>query len=299
MASRGKAARKPQTGKRTAAGQKDSHVRPRKRFDAVEYGVEVRPAGVLGRNFNGLPRPLDPKSRIVEAQAALLLGSVERIHQIERLGVVGERHDAVRKTLRNENHPSVFGGEFDAEPFAEGRRVRPQIDDGVIEGAADAAHHLDFRSRRQLIMHPAQGAGFRAQGVVDLNDRHRHAGRFEFLLAKEAREKAAVVAALFEFDRVGAMKRRRMKLHDVSLSRLLPAEVGRQPTHRNVVLERLEPHQGGCAKLLVRKSHSLQPGIEVSDGLSERDRRQMRQAPVRQKAKNRPDRSAGPAAPPC
>ena len=172
----------------------------------------------------------------------------------------------------------VFCGEFNAEPLAEGRGVRPQIDDGVVEGAADAAHHLDFCGRRQLIVHPAQGAGFRTQGVVDLNDRHRHAGRFEFFLAKKACKKAPVVTALFEFDRVGAMKRRWVKLHDVSLSRLLPAEVGRQPTHRNMVLERLEPHQGGCAKLLVRESHSVQSGIQISDRLSERDRRQMRRS---------------------
>src|SRR5439155_15533018 len=101
-------------------------------FDAMEYRVEVRPTLVLGRNFNGSPRPLDAKSRIVEAQAALLLGSVECIHQIERFGVVGERHDSVRKTLRNENHRSVLCGEFDAKPFAEGRGVWLEIDDGVI-----------------------------------------------------------------------------------------------------------------------------------------------------------------------
>ena len=125
---------------------------------------------VLGRNFNGLRGHSIPNRGSSKRKPRSCLGRVERIDQIERLGVVGERHDAVRETLRNVHHQSVFGGEFGAEPFAEGRGVRPQIDDGVIEGAADAAHHLDFRSRRQLIVHAAQRARFRTQGVVDLNE---------------------------------------------------------------------------------------------------------------------------------
>ena len=67
-------------------------------------------------------------------------------------------------------------------------------------------------------MHAAQRSSLGAQRIVDLDNGHRDAGCFELLLAEEAGKEAAVVAALLQFDRIGALKWRWMEFHGVKIS---------------------------------------------------------------------------------
>ena len=139
------------------------------------------------------------------------------------------------ETLGYVEHQSVFCRQFDAEPPTKSRRIRPQINDDVIERATDAAHDLAFCKRRQLKMHTAKCTGVGAERVVDLNNRHGNASGLEFLLTEEASKETAVIPALFGLNRVGTEQWRRVKFHQVGLS-ALPAKVKRKPPVCDVFL---------------------------------------------------------------
>jgi len=59
------------------------------------------------------------------------------------------------------------------------------------EGAADAAHQLGLCMRRQLIVHAAQGAPLRRQGVVDLHEPVHQPLLGKLRAAEHPREEAA------------------------------------------------------------------------------------------------------------
>src|SRR5271166_3670653 len=62
-------------------------------------------------------------------------------------------------------------------------------------------------------MHAAQRPLRRAERSVDLRKARLKASRAELFLAKEPREKAAVVATLLKFDRISAFERRFVEFH--------------------------------------------------------------------------------------
>ena len=62
-------------------------------------------------------------------------------------------------------------------------------------------------------MHAAQRALLRRQRIVDLHKFRDEPGLRELVLAEYAGKEPAIVAALFDLDRIGALQRGRMKLH--------------------------------------------------------------------------------------
>ena len=137
------------------------------------------------------PRPCDAEGRVVVAQAALGAGGVGIGDEVGRLGVVLERQVAVGEALGHVEHPAVLRGELEALPPAAGGRVGAQVDDGVEERAAGAAHHLHlgvgafWKCMPRSV--PACGVG---RGVL-LHEAGGEAVGGELLLAEGAGEPAA------------------------------------------------------------------------------------------------------------
>src|SRR5208282_3758459 len=99
---------------------------------------------------------------------------------------------------------------------------------------------------------------YRAERIVDLHEPGFQARRAELLLAKKTGEKAPVVAALFELDQMGALERRIMKFHADGSSgkvRMFPAQIGAEPAGGHMTLQRLQPHIGRIAELLIGEAH--------------------------------------------
>jgi hypothetical protein len=111
------------------------------------------------------------------------------------------------------HHVPVLGAEFSAKALAEGRGAGPQIEDRIPQRALDAAHDLYLGRLAQLIVHAAQRATVVAQGVVNLHKVGFEPRLAEFALTEESSEKAALVLALVEFDRIRARERGRDEAH--------------------------------------------------------------------------------------
>ena len=138
--------------------------------------------------------------------------------EIKRLGLVRQRHESVRKAFRDVKHRAVFRGQFDGEMFQERRRIRAQVNDGVENRAAQAAENLVLGPGRKLVVQPAQRAAVFAERIVDLDDFVVEAVLLVFAFAEKAREKAALVAAFFEFDDAGAFERGPGEFHGCGAS---------------------------------------------------------------------------------
>ena len=136
-----------------------------------------------------------------------MFGRVKFRDEIKRLRFVGQRLITVGKAFGDVKHRAVFRCQFDGEKFQERRRLRAQVNDGVENRAAQAAPDFVLGPGRKLIVHSAQGAAVPAERVVDLDDLGVETVPLVFAFAEETRKKAAVVAALFEFDDVGAFER--------------------------------------------------------------------------------------------
>lgn len=121
-------------------------------------------------------------------------------HLIEDLGVVPQRLEPVRKPFRDEEHGAVLRGEFDGKILLERRGRRPQVDDDVINRSPGASYELRFRKRRNLEMHAAQRPFAFVERDVALFHMRIDAVRFEFLSAKRAGEKPALICVRLQFD---------------------------------------------------------------------------------------------------
>src|SRR6202043_1592191 len=67
--------------------------------------------------------------------------------------------------------------------------------------------------------------------------------------------------------------------------RSLPTQVGRKSAIRNVLVERLEPHEGRTAEFTVRKSHAAQASTKVLNRLTKRAARHARWCEFRKQGK--------------
>src|SRR6516225_8741748 len=100
----------------------------------------VLPSAILGRHLGRRQRPAYAETRIIEPYAALEFRRIGGTDEVERLGVVDQRDEAVRKAARNVHHRAVFGAEIGAEPLQVGRAIGSQVDDDIMQGAPDAAY---------------------------------------------------------------------------------------------------------------------------------------------------------------
>src|SRR5271169_4155635 len=83
-------------------------------------------------------------------------------------------------------------------------RTAAEVENDVKERAANAADHLRLLVRRQLIMHAAQRARCCTQGIIDLSKMTDQSMLLKFILVKQAREEAAIIASFFDVNEVGA-----------------------------------------------------------------------------------------------
>ena len=81
---------------------------------------------------------------------------------VKDLAVVREALEAVRKAARNIELAAVRGGQLEAFPPAEGRRIAAHIHQHVEDRAGGAADELDLRLRVGLEVHPANHAALAA-----------------------------------------------------------------------------------------------------------------------------------------
>src|SRR5579862_4061102 len=119
-------------------------------LQAMKHRIEIRPRRVFGRYLRWRDRPPNRETRIVPSHTPFPFGRVGGAREIKRFGVVLKRQDGMRKALRHIHHETVLGAQFRAEPLAERGRTRPEIENDVMERAANAANELYFRGGRQL-----------------------------------------------------------------------------------------------------------------------------------------------------
>src|SRR5208337_21305 len=127
-------------------------------------------------------------------------------------------------------------------------------------------------------MHATQRALRRAERSVDLRKARLKTRRAKLPLAKEPREKAAVVATLLKFDRISAFERRFMEFHLICPSgrgtrnpARRPAQIRGEAASGHVTLKHLQPHIGRVAEVLVGEAHADEPCAQTRDRLIERN----------------------------
>src|SRR5712692_10097060 len=145
-------------------------------------------------------RPLDAERRVVPPDASGPLRGIGPRHQVEDFSVVLERLETVRETLRRVEHLAVFGRKRHGDVPFEVRRIRPQVNDDVVDRSPDAAHQLGFLVGSGLEMHPAQSALSPVEGDVALLDVRVQPVRLKLPPAEGAGKIAPVILPPLGFD---------------------------------------------------------------------------------------------------
>jgi hypothetical protein len=120
---------------------------------------------------------------------------------------------AMREALRHVESTAIAGTQLDDHVLEIGRRLGPQIDDDVGDGAARTADQLRFGGGRELEMEASHGAAVVVEGDVALRDQRVESALGELTLAEGPREEPAAVAAGFEVDDARAAQRRLREDH--------------------------------------------------------------------------------------
>jgi hypothetical protein len=155
----------------------------------------------ITRNLGG---PVDPQRRVVVADPLARVRGVRGGHLVGDLRGVLERKEALAEALGHVEHAVLAGAQLDALPVHVGRRLGPQVDDDVEDGAARDAEELGLRDRRALEVEAPQGSALVVEDHVGLHDAAREPAAGEFVLAPCARVEAAVVLVALEVDDVRA-----------------------------------------------------------------------------------------------
>ena len=71
--------------------------------------------------------------------------------------------------FREVQHPAILWRQFNAEPFAKRRRLRPQIQHDVEDGTPRTTDQLGFEVGSHLIMHAPRRSFFNAESHVRLD----------------------------------------------------------------------------------------------------------------------------------
>src|SRR5208283_2512045 len=175
-------------------------------------------AGVLGRDDSRGGRPVDREGRIIPANPALMARIVELRNLVKDFGMVSEGQIAVRETLGNIKCAMVLGREVKPRPGAISGRRRPQIDNDVMDRAADTAYQLDFGKRIDRVMHPAQGSRRAIERGIALGNRRVESMRFKFPTAKGPCEESATVLGTLKLNHKGSAEFRLSKVHATGFS---------------------------------------------------------------------------------
>src|SRR6266404_6875571 len=113
---------------------------------------------------------------------------------------IRKRLKSVSEAFGYIDHQTVAGSQFYSEPFSPSRRVRPQIDDYIVNRAASAANQLRFLVRGNLVMHSSQRAPLLIERGITLHHLRIQAASSKLFLAPGSREKATLVIKPFRLD---------------------------------------------------------------------------------------------------
>ncbi len=92
--------------------------------------------------------PIDGETGIVPAHPPFRLRGIMRGNRVAYRAVVGEGKIAMGKAARNIDLSGRILGQGEPFPTQEGGRARPQVDDDIVDRAADAANDLYLGMRR-------------------------------------------------------------------------------------------------------------------------------------------------------
>jgi len=125
----------------------------------------------------------------------------------------------MRTVLGNVQHAPVFRAQFHATPFAEGGRIRPEVERNVKDRAPGAAHQFCLQRRRYLQMQSANRTLARAELHVGLDWQKVDSLFFEFPYAPRPQKAATIIVMRADVDdpsacHPGVFKMHR--LHDMS-----------------------------------------------------------------------------------
>jgi hypothetical protein len=107
----------------------------------------------------------------------------------------------------------ILSTQFDRHPMLERQRIRPQVDNHIINRASGAPHQLGFLQRGRLEMHPAERALLFVEGDAALHEPRVKPMGVEFFLAKRPGKKTALVFHLLRVNNIGTSKFRFRKDH--------------------------------------------------------------------------------------
>ena len=106
----------------------------------------------------------------------------------------------MRKALGYIERSVVVGGQLDGNVLQVGGAFRAQIHNDVEYGPTGASHELGLGGRGILKVHSPQGSPTLVEGDVGLRNDRLQFVIAEFVLAKGAREEAAVISAALDVD---------------------------------------------------------------------------------------------------
>src|ERR1043166_3058184 len=184
---------------------------------------EPRPGGVLLGHHRDGQGPRDPQGGIVVAQSPLRTGGVELRNEIEDFRIVHERLEPVGQAPGHVERATILSAQLHADPLAHGGRPRPQIDDHIVDGAADAADQFHLFVRRHLVVQTAEGPGAPVVRDIPLNKPGFQVVVSELPLVPGTRKEPALILALVEVDDVRSWESGFFKVHSPWSFRSLPA----------------------------------------------------------------------------
>src|SRR4030095_6555477 len=164
--------------------------------DAWDSSPVIRPFLVLLRYRRDRNWPENAENQSVITHASCHLRSVKGGRHVTHFRVVEKGLLAVSKPFRGVKHGTVAVGEFLSVPLAAGRRIRPQVDNHVVNGASGAADQFGFLVGLFLVVHTANRAPLKTERRVELNHVRIQAMLNELFAAPSTCEIATVIPDL-------------------------------------------------------------------------------------------------------
>jgi len=151
---------------------------------------------VTRRNDRWRNRPRDPEVGIVERDREILVRVVRAIDPVADIGGRRQGLKAVQKSPRHVEVKKVGVVELDRHLLAESRRIRPDVDDDIMDRAVGAADEFGLTAARPA-MHATDCALHRT-GLGILEERRAGARRAEVVVEDLGVERSGEEPALVE-----------------------------------------------------------------------------------------------------
>jgi hypothetical protein len=156
-------------------------------------GFQKRPGEVLRGDDADRHRPCDRKRRIVKPEAGGGLRCVWRVHLVEQSAIIAHGLKTMGAAGWDQERGVFIGGEPERLPPAVAGGVGTQIGHHVVNRATNAGDELGFGVWFPLEVHSAHGSGSCGERNALLDEARREPMGSEFVMAKQAGERAAFV----------------------------------------------------------------------------------------------------------